>query len=340
MYKEIISYRHSTRFRYYLLSFGINNHSRYKSYIEYMLKSILKAQQRRNYKEMWCKIFQLLYRSKTYEHFIVCINSNKGTRFTDCKAFSLKTSVYRFMIKKSDGTGREITAYKSRAKLFSLKLLYILERLLPKEPDFMMGSIRGRTVGQCLEFFSSSIGKGRWLIEKADIKSYYSSVDRGKLACLLQQHIPNNLIGIMNRLMEVGIRSGLATGSNISPKLANFYLSSIMGPQQRLLVYLDDIILWRSLDEMNGGSQLELLEDSLKRFGLSFNKDKTSYHLAVDGMVHTPVDYLGFTFKGSKCYRKGFCVKESDIFLEEHRANFYLSNIHRNTGDTCRRFMP
>lgn len=137
---------------------------------------------------------------------------------------------------------------------------------------------------------------------KADIASFFDSVDVNGLCCLLAGLYPaepliEHLRAWLFTVRDQGV-TGLPQGWTLSPQLSNFYLERFDRAMEhegfRLVRFADDFVVLFKGDIQDEKCQ-KAVEASLARLGLALNDKKTSR--LIQGQ---PVSFLGFLVSASE----------------------------------------
>jgi RNA-directed DNA polymerase len=201
-------------------------------------------------------------------------------------------------------------------------------------------------------------GEVSWILE-ADIVSFFDSLDRKKLAEMLEVRIADgSLLRLIGKCLHVGVldgvelstsESGTAQGSVLSPLLGNVYLHYVLDlwfeqevkPRLRgratLTRYCDDFVIGFE-QEADARRVMDVLSERLGRFGLALHPDKTRLlpfrrppSGQTSGKGPATFDFLGFTFYWTR-NRKG----RWGMLCKTRSAS--LRRIIRSVYDWCRRY--
>jgi len=181
-------------------------------------------------------------------------------------------------------------------------------------------------------------GKVSWILE-ADIVSFFDSLDRPKLAEMLQTRVADgSLLRLVGKCLHVGVLdgatyaepdTGTAQGSVLSPLLGNVYLHYVLDlwferevkPRLRgeahLVRYADDFVMtFETKDDAE--RVMEVLGKRMGRFGLTLHPTKTRLLPfrrppagQLGGKGPATFDFLGFTlyWRRSRSGRWGMTCK-------------------------------
>jgi RNA-directed DNA polymerase len=187
-------------------------------------------------------------------------------------------------------------------------------------------------------------GKVSWILE-ADIVSFFDSLDRPKLAEMLQVRVADgSLLRLVGKCLHVGVLdgatyaepdTGTAQGSVLSPLLGNVYLHYVLDlwferevkPRLRgeahLVRYADDFVMtFETKDDAE--RVMEVLGKRMGRFGLTLHPAKTRLLPfrrppagQLGGKGPATFDFLGFTlyWRRSRSGRWGMTCKTRTVRL-------------------------
>jgi len=187
-------------------------------------------------------------------------------------------------------------------------------------------------------------GKVSWILE-ADIVSFFDSLDRPKLAEMLQTRVADgSLLRLVGKCLHVGVLdgatyaepdTGTAQGSVLSPLLGNVYLHYVLDlwferevkPRLRgeahLVRYADDFVMtFETKDDAE--RVMEVLGKRMGRFGLTLHPTKTRLLPfrrpsagQLGGKGPATFDFLGFTlyWRRSRSGRWGMTCKTRTVRL-------------------------
>lgn len=248
---------------------------------------------------------KLLYGNGNFNLFVFSFNGKKFNKVPFNNISINNSCCYNYNILKSDGNKRKITAYHPDAKFFSLKILFLLNWLLPPIPNYFHGSVKYKGVGTALESLDSLLNTNSCLhLFKSDITKFYPSVDLDILSSFLSLYLPSDLVETIIQLMKTSGEPGLATGNPLSPRLCIFFLQMILKDFPfNGLIYFDDFVMF-SNDSFSLNSSVAALKQLLLSYGLVLSHEKSSFHSFINGIAHSHFHYLGFTIISNCWFRK------------------------------------
>lgn len=147
--------------------------------------------------------------------------------------------------------------------------------------DVSYGYRPGRSVKQALFKVQSLRDEGWHFTVDADIEGYFDNISHDLLMDRLLRSVTESpLTSLISLWLETGADNGrgLSQGSPLSPLLANLFLDdldeALLQTPFRLVRFADDfVVLTKSLKDAE--KAFSMVDGLLRRFGLSFNKDKT-----------------------------------------------------------------
>lgn len=191
------------------------------------------------------------------------------------------------------------------------------------EPHLYEGSYAyrlKRNAQQAVKEIEQYLKAGYTQVLDADHKRYFDSIPHGRMLDKVAERISDrSFLHLLRKLLKAPIvevqedgktrvkanRMGLSQGSGISPLLANIYLNDFCMLIQektpcKIITYADDFVILHR--EPYSLEQLDWVEKTLSKEGLTLNKDKTR---CVDMSVcGNAFNFLGFQFRRVRRYNR------------------------------------
>ncbi len=173
----------------------------------------------------------------------------------------------------------------------------------------------------------------KWII-RADIHSFYESIDRSKLIekfkfdSMLSYH-SLSLLDALFSVNGVTDKNGLARGLSVSATMSEIYMRSFdKWVQQCSGVYyyarfVDDIIVFCSSNNDAERIFERMQDEALSKIGLKFNQTKTVLLSGSNIVLNSPLEYLGYKF----FYMQGDGLTDKKAELKISIANKKVDKI-------------
>ena len=259
--------------------------------------------------------------------------------------------VLRHWIDKPDGGKRPLGIPSLEDKIVQGAVVEILNSIY--EADFMgfsYGFRPGRSPHDALRALQTVLQKGRvnWVLD-ADISKFFDSIDHKELMSVIERRvIDRSLLRLIGKWLSAGVveqdgrrireKQGTPQGGVISPLLANIFLHYVIDAyvhqwrkteaqgEVYLVRYADDFVVACEL-KTDADNLLEKLEERLREYGLTLNRDKTrllrfgrNRSGKDDGPKSGTFDFLGLTHIVGKDRKGRYLVKRKTSCKRRSRS--------------------
>ena len=262
---------------------------------------------------------------------------------------------------KSEKRPLGIPAVRDRVVQMAIKI--VIEPIF--EADFYpcsFGFRPKRSAHDANEVIRQTANKGyEWVVD-TDIKSYFDTIDHGKLMTMVGERISDRrMLKLIRKFLKAGVledgkvralTTGTPQGGVISPLMANIYLNYLdkiwMERCQDigiLVKYADDLlILCRS--KMKAQEALRRLNLVMEQLGLQLHPDKTRLVSLRNGQEG--FDFLGFhhrkirSWRYNKCYLQRWPGRKAVKAVRDKIRSVVGSRqgLHRSLKDVIAKLNP
>lgn len=222
------------------------------------------------------------------------------------------------LIPKPDGSKRSIAISNFEDKLVQEVMANILTAIYDREfKRFSFGFRPKRSCHSAISYLYNRLRRRNlpWVVD-IDLENFFGSVDHKRMWDILSNRIGDiTLLRYVYRMLRSGIfvegvsqkaEKGTPQGSIASPVLANIYLHHVLDewfeqkvrPETKgeIVRYADDVVA-AFATEGEAREFVKRMEERLKEFGLSLNRNKTRIvNFDRNSADRETFDFLGFTF--------------------------------------------
>ncbi len=247
----------------------------------------------------------------TVDHFAADLSGNVTRLCQEISSGSYKPApVVRIRPRFLEPSDRPLVVPTVRDRLVQRSIADLLN--LSIEPT-LSPSCRAFRRGSSAQAAADDVGRwiaeGRPWILRADIRSFFDTIDRDLLQQKLAPFVDEPSLAFLERIVRCRVFDqhqvsemvvGISQGSPLSPLLANLFLNeldqALTKQCSRYLRYCDDFIALETAEE-NVREALTIAQQHLNGLKLTLNDDKTRICRAEDGFVYLGYEY-GATGRG------------------------------------------
>ncbi len=267
------------------------------------------------------------------------------------------TPVLRVYIEKPDGGKRPLGIPALEDKIVQGAVVEILNCIYECDfKGFSYGFRPKRSAHQALQSLQTVLQKGKvnWVLDM-DISKFFDTIDHKELMSMIERRVKDGrLLQLIGKWLATGAveqdgrrirgKQGTPQGGVISPLLGNIFLHEVVDSfvhewrkteakgEVYIVRYADDVVIAFERED-DARRLIELLDERLREYGLTLNRDKTRlerfgrHWTGKDGKAKSETfEFLGFTHIAGKSRKGWFLVKRK---TSRKRLNRSLKAISR-----------